>query len=510
MVFINHFSFRSWDLNGVPSNIVITFSSGDVVTYERRIDGTEEEKLQPSTNIELPDYDFGKFDVDDYDFSDKYAVCTRTLSTMMKQLKCSLEDAGRLRERAKTEIDHQYQTWEKNLRIDYSRQKEKWQNVKSELEAPEGRLRMVVKLLQESNLEKAPDVIKMLAIETEFVVKRMESIDLKFDTFMSHVQKASGDLCGRLSDALDNVGLTSWYDMNSVKLDIQGFIAGVIDSKIFTVVLTKDYFQREWCLFEYCLALVGTKPIVALHEADTRYEGGDLKEFHIPKQFKQIMKHEIIRIDRRRWRSFFSSFEQALRERQKSVNVFTDEIERIKSSSNILNKNSDIEFLRGALQSSGYKFGRRIFSSIADGFTVKIFHDNCDDKGATLTVVSQKNEIVFGVFLPISWESKKSDFFTEAPDAWLFDLEDQREPRLLTLELGQVEAGLCIKSGPIVRITKSTSGDEIGFGIHTGATFTRNVIKGIFAGNRKPGPKKMELDQYEVFQLIKIDLYAIV
>merc|ERR1719320_376161 len=142
--------------------------------------------------------------------------------------------------------------------------------------------------------------------------------------------------------------------MNSDKLDAQGIIEGVIDSKIFTIVLTKDYFERQWCLFEYCVALVADKPIVTIYETDRRFEGGDLTEFNIPKQFKQIMNHEIIKIDCRQWKSFFSSFKQAIKARQNSVNILTDEIERIKRSSNILNK-SQIEFLRVAWESRGWK-----------------------------------------------------------------------------------------------------------------------------------------------------------
>merc|ERR1719320_204782 len=179
-------------------------------------------------------------------------------------------------------------------------------------------------------------------------------------------------------------------------------IEGVINSKIFTVVLTKDYFKRQYCLFEYCIALMAGKSILAIYEPDQRFEGGPLDEFDIPMVFKEtIMNHEIIKVDRRQWRSFFSSFVRAIKERQNYVSVFTDLNERVRRSSNILRNNSDINFLKGALHSSGWKFGERIFSSTADGFTAKSFHDKCDEKGATLTVVKRKSGLVFGGFLPI-------------------------------------------------------------------------------------------------------------
>jgi len=505
MVFIDNFSIRKRDLNGVPSAIIITFSSGDEVGYVRKVDEIEESKLQPLINIELPKYNFGKFNAEDYDLRTKYAVCTRTLSTMRRKFKCSLEEAGGLRDEAKSEIDRQYQNWEKILRDEYRSQKKQWENLQGELEDTEGRLKMVVKELKESNLEKAPCVIKMLGLQTEFVAKRMETMDLKFDTFISHVQECSGDLSGRLSDALSNSGLTSWYDMNASKLDTQGIIEGVINSKIFTVVLTKAYFERQWCLFEYSIALLAGKPIVAMYEADQRFGGGDLNDFNIPKQFEQIMNHEIIRIDRRRWKYFFSSYEEAIKARQNSVSVFTDAAERVKTKSNILTKYSDIQFLLSTLGSCGWKFGDRLFSSTADGFTQKNFHDKCDDRGATLTVVKRKNGIIFGGFVPVSFESSRSRN-REVPDAWLFDLADQRAPKVLGLELGRVKNITWEETSPYMKIV-TPSGTEIGFGIH-GMKSQEHLIKGVFAGNRKTDLVIINIDEYEVFQVLTTDKHA--
>jgi len=500
MAFINNFSVRNRDLDGVPNTLVIMFSSGDEVSYVRKVDGIEEAKWQPLTHIELPEYDFGKFNPSNYDLRANYAMCNKTLITMMKKLKSSLEEAGVLRDKAKSEIDEKYDNWAKNLRSNYSTQKKKWQNLKRELESSEGRERMVVKWLEKSGLETAPSVIKMLESATEMVAKRLRSTDLKFHTFISHVQKCSADLCGRLSDAMSHIGLTPWYDMNASKLDMQGIVEGVIDSKIFTVVLTKDYFTRKWCLFEYCIAIVADKPIVALHETDPRFEGGHLNELNIPEQFKQIMNHEIIKIDRRGWKSFLSAFEQAIKARQHSVSVFIDRVEGVKSSSNILIKNSDIKFLNEALQTRGWTFGGRIFSSTADGFTVKNFHDHCDDKGATLTVAKRKNGIIYGGFIPFSWETREGET-VDAPEAWLFYVKDQSAPKLLDIGCGEVEAFVSGKHGPYITIDTSSE-SRMGFGIH-GTTNYNHFIKGNFAGNLTTDLVIVEIEEYEVFQILK-------
>jgi len=372
-----------------------------------------------------------------------------------------------------------------------------------ELESSKGRIRMVAKKLEKSNLEKAPSVISMLGLEAEFIAKMMKTVDLKFDTFLSHVQKSSADLCGRLSDALSHSGLTPWFDMNASKLDTRGIIEGVLNSKVFTVVLTKGYFERKWCLFEYSIALLANKPMVGIYEADSRFEGGELNDFNIPKQFNQFMSHEIIKIDRRRWNSFFSSFEQALKERQKDAWVLNDETEEIKRNSNILTNNSDIKFLISELRSLGWKFGGMLFSSRADGMNAKAYRDKCIGRGAILSVIKRKNGIIFGGFVPYSSGR-------DAPDAWLFDLADVNAPKVLGRSLGKVQVGLNSKHGPRIYITLSPSGNEIGFGIHGMKGDGGHYIEGVFAGNITCGHKRTEIEEYEVFQILKSDMYATV
>jgi len=492
----------SRDFDGIPYAILITFSSGDEVRYVRN-EGVEEKKSDPITK-RLPKYNFGDFKSATCDLRAQYAVCTKTLRKMMNTFKKSLVDAGELREKAKAEIDLEYQKWERNLRNDYSSQKKKWESLKRELEVPEGRLRIVVKQLKEANLKNAPAVITMLENEADFLAKKMELMDLKYETFLSHVQKCSSDLCGRLSDALTHAGITSWYDMYASKLDVQGMIEGVLNSRIFTVILTKDYFQRQYCLFEYSIAVMAGKPVLVIYEWDKRFEGGRLDEFDIPEVFKEtIMDHEIIKIDRRQWRSFFSSFERGIKAKQNYVSVFTDSSEKVRRSSNILQNKSDINFLKGTLDSSGWKFGERIFSSTADGFTAQSFHDKCDDMGATLTVAKRKSGLLFGAFLPFSY--KKSSGWGEAQDAWLFDLENNRAPKLLDVEHGEVLVFCAEVSGPYMKMNL-TSGGKIEFGVH-GCKSGAHFVNGVFAGSRiENTTTTIDIEEYEVFQILKTDV----
>jgi len=88
---------------------------------------------------------------------------------------------------------------------------------------------------------------------------------------MSQVQKLSGDLCGRLKDSLSLKGVSSWYDKDAARVDKRGMIDGVVDSKIFILVLTLEYFEHPCNVFEYIVALPGGKSVITVYESDKRY-----------------------------------------------------------------------------------------------------------------------------------------------------------------------------------------------------------------------------------------------
>merc|ERR1712060_191270 len=112
------------------------------------------------------------------------------------------------------------------------------------------------------------------------------------------------------------MGISSWYDMDAEKLNLQGMVDGVVESKVFTIVLTMDYFAGKWCLIELATALVSDKPIVVMYEADTRFGGGHLNDYNIPEQFKGvILEHEILKIDRRMWGTFFMAYVKEMESR---------------------------------------------------------------------------------------------------------------------------------------------------------------------------------------------------
>ena len=166
------------------------------------------------------------------------------------------------------------------------------------LKVPSQRLKMMLGWLRASKVSAFVKAAKMLEAESGYILKRIKSPDIKWDNFLSHVQKISADVCRSIKDALGKDRITCWYDRNAARVDIYGMVDGVINSNLFTIVLTKEYFGRQYCVFEYCLAVLAGKPIITIAESDPRYGGGPFGLFELPELVKDILKYEVIEINR--------------------------------------------------------------------------------------------------------------------------------------------------------------------------------------------------------------------
>ena len=62
----------------------------------------------------------------------------------------------------------------------------------------------------------------------------------------------------------------------------------------------------------------------------------------------------------------------------------------------------------------------RLYSGLTHGFNTKSFHENCDNKGATIVLIKNSNEYIFGGYTSQSWKSQKT-LITDR-DAFLFQI----------------------------------------------------------------------------------------
>ena len=78
------------------------------------------------------------------------------------------------------------------------------------------------------------------------------------------------------------------------------------------------------------------------------------------------------------------------------------------------------EYLKKIYEWSGYNKMELLFRGTRDGMTNIIFHNKCDKKGQTITLIKNEKGNIFGGYSSISWTSDSKEH--SAPDSFLFTL----------------------------------------------------------------------------------------
>jgi hypothetical protein len=64
-----------------------------------------------------------------------------------------------------------------------------------------------------------------------------------------------------------------------------------------------------------------------------------------------------------------------------------------------------------------------LYRGTDDGFAAADFHERCDSKGPTITLIKTEFGALFGGYTPISWSSPRMFNFVWDPTTFLFSLE---------------------------------------------------------------------------------------
>ena len=61
-----------------------------------------------------------------------------------------------------------------------------------------------------------------------------------------------------------------------------------------------------------------------------------------------------------------------------------------------------------------------IFRGTRDGMTSSVFHNKCDNKGESITLIKNEKGNIFGGYASISWTSPSSYKYYSAPESFIF------------------------------------------------------------------------------------------
>jgi len=421
----------------IPDVINLTFSNGEKVTYQRSNEGifsTAADEKEEYTNYTIPKLDLGEQNVDDANFEALSKEYARQLSFLNEQHQVAFVEAERLCAKEKEEIDdihkHQHEMIDKVWKKRDKKPLEKYQGLKKEVDDrmkalgdPSVRLKIMLGWLRESGAPELQKAAKMLESDSDYIVKMIGSPEVKWDSFLSHVQQVSADLCRVIKDTLQKEGMTVWYDRAADRLDTYGMINGVVSSSLFTLVLTTQYFWRPYCVFEWCVATLAQKPIITICESDPRYGGTPIGSYELPGLFQHVMKHELIEVNRGYWEAFIAKLSLRIQNTLKSrpERILKRSSPNIDCRSSIL-KVSEINWLGKELLKEARMLGKRLLIKSQDGMSGEQFHAKCDGRGPTLIVVETKCGSVFGGFTSRPWDKGCKLGYHSAKSAWLFKL----------------------------------------------------------------------------------------
>ena len=115
----------------------------------------------------------------------------------------------------------------------------------------------------------------------------------------------------------------------------------------------------------------------------------------------------------------------------KNKNDYKDSFENILKQSKIIENEEQIKKLKSWLPylNKDYIKCKLIYDAKRDGDKAKIFHSLCDNKGATLTIISTSDNKKIGGFLSVSFGGNKG--YISDKDAFLFSLNyNEKYPSL--------------------------------------------------------------------------------
>ena len=107
------------------------------------------------------------------------------------------------------------------------------------------------------------------------------------------------------------------------------------------------------------------------------------------------------------------------------INSTWSEIKKIKTSkfdSIILNESKRCdEFLNKLYEWTGGKDMELLYRGTRDGMTGDAFHNKCNNKGPTITLIKNEKGYIFGGYASIDWQGGSGNYRT-APDSFIFTL----------------------------------------------------------------------------------------
>ena len=213
---------------------------------------------------------------------------------------------------------------------------------------------------------------------------------------------------------------------------------------------------------------------------------------YVERNYKEIMPKEIIELILKFYLLYFDTKIMTDDEQLSLVNLIWNKL-----------KKSD-----GNQDMKGVTFDL-LYRGSENGYLASKFHEKCDEKGATVTVIHNTNDFIFGGYASKSWP--KTEYMTRVrdPNAFLFTIK----PEVKIFGLAKVKAhykhgqdaiSSHVNFGPVFGIgTDLYRENKCGDGDESGCSYpkTYDMTRKEFIGVSDENTSSFKINEYEVFRV---------
>ena len=179
--------------------------------------------------------------------------------------------------------------------------------------------------------------------------------------------------------------------------------------------ITSDSFKVSWNLDDIDILNIDKNKIN--YKIEIRKENEEFKSIYENKDMNYIINNL----------NSNTNYEIKICSIYDNINSIWSESKKIKTDkfdSILLNEtNRCEEFLNKILEWTGGKNMELLYRGSRDGMSGDAFHNRCNNKGPTISLIKNENGYIFGGYASIDWTSKGG--YKSAPDSFIFTLTNK-------------------------------------------------------------------------------------
>jgi len=326
---VTDISIEKWNEEGVPELVKLKFSSGKRVVYSFVKD--REVYFTKPTNLDLEEFHPPNFDaciaeVDEIASKDAASRIKAQLKALEDVYSEAMEGAESLYfknveklrtvyEERTTICDRLFNNQSATMSEEYRAKKEQlFKELRDEIRKEE-KLYWMSTLLRDSKKEAMVEAANLLHKNSEYLIERLANENSMWTAFLSHVQEDMCEVSGMIKESLveNDVSVITFDGEEDEESLGHCVIDCLVDSSVFIMVLSNSFFTSPYCIYQYCVAQVIGRPIVAI--ADHISENSDDGEegLSLSPKFLQMLESEPVKLRRDNWNGFITILEQRVR-----------------------------------------------------------------------------------------------------------------------------------------------------------------------------------------------------